>query len=238
MSGPFEWNGMVIWDLANALGRHPNGEPYWLPYTRIVRAHLYPHFGSPPRPGSRTLRHGEWFTAIQVPEGMPDPLNAGPGDYLLLPGSAPVPAAAVSCLFILLSFAYGQLSSYIQHISLYSNSSFLLLFLSFSLSPPLQMVPCPLSFAHSHPSSIPSHRHIPGWARAQVPSRVSRSQTWRYVPRAIEAASSFTIGRIRNSASHRLGEWVTATRMVPTAWPGGGSATDRKRAASLQKVFK
>ncbi|KAI0155721.1 hypothetical protein BJ166DRAFT_499737 [Pestalotiopsis sp. NC0098] len=94
MSGPFEWNGMVIWDLANALGRHPNGEPYWLPYTRIVRAHLYPHFGSPPRPGSRTLRHGEWFTAIQVPEGMPDPLNAGPGDYLLLPGSAPVPAAA------------------------------------------------------------------------------------------------------------------------------------------------
>lgn len=92
---PIEWNGMVVWDFANALGRHPNGEPFWLPNTRIVRIHLHPYF-EPDRAGARAFQHGEWFTAIQVPEGMPDPLNAGPDDYLLLPGSAPVPAAAVS----------------------------------------------------------------------------------------------------------------------------------------------
>lgn len=205
---------MTIYDFANALGRHPNGEPFWLPYTRIVRAHRHPFFGRPSPPGVPTLRHGQWFTAVQVQEGMPDPLNAGPDDYFFPADWEPVPAAAVSLLYLLPSFAFRLLLSYIQHISL--STAIALFFHCFcpsSLSPPLQMVPFPLSLAHSHPSPLPSHRHIPGWARAQIPSRVSHSQTWRYVPHAIEAASSFTIGRIRNSASHRLGEWVTATRV-------------------------
>lgn len=163
-----------ILDSADALRIGPNGRLALRRGHRLVRAVLHPEFGRLSRAGARPLRRGDAFTAAQVQEGEPDPFNAGLNDFFRAADSVPEPADAVSCLYLLLYFAFKRIPSYIQHIFLstaialfLSSFSFTLSIPSFSLAlspyPPMSIVLCtftsifrPFTPAHTWVGARPS----------------------------------------------------------------------------------